>query len=94
MTFEELLYPKSNIESNERLYGCFIYGGRQFDLSLARVYFPLPGKHLLRVQPLDLLTVHAALVEEERESAAKIRPSEEAVEIAMTLKRKIEVKET
>lgn len=75
-------------EENDRVYGCFIYGGAGAELTMARVYFPLPGAHLLTIDPLDLLVVYAAAASTERAEAQKARPSENAEEVALELKRK------
>lgn len=81
--FEEDAYE------GEKLYGCFIYGGKGMDLTIASVYFPLPDQPLHTISPLDLLDAHAGAVESEQAKAT--RPTEEAVELALQLKRKTEV---
>lgn len=79
--------------TGDKLYGVFVYGcdGRNLsDLSLAEVYFPLPGRPLRDIRPLDLLGEYARLVEDERRRASEIRPSEEVAELAVSLRRKVE----
>lgn len=85
----DLLEGVEDDNADGDLYGCFVHGGRGLDLTLARIYFPLPKQHLLTIRPLDLLAVHAAIVAEEQARAASIRPTEETAEIAMALKKKV-----
>lgn len=73
-----------------RLYGVYVYGGLRKDteLSLARIYFPIPGLRLLAVRPLDLLVEHAAVMDELRAEAQASRPMKATTEIVMGLKKK------
>lgn len=75
----------------DRLYGVFVFGGRRNRGRgvpfFARVYFPLPGSHLLTVQPLDLLSVHASVLDRFVRDPEKIRPTEETSELVVSLKK-------
>lgn len=73
----------------DKLYGCFIYGGKGLELSMASMYFPVPGRPLREIPPLNLLTTHASTVDSE--SAKATRPTEAAAEATLELKRKVEV---
>lgn len=80
----------SKTESTAPLYGTFVYGGGSNDLSLARVYFPIPGAHLLTIPPLDLLAEHHAVLATMRAEAEESRPMEQIAQIAIGLKKKAE----
>lgn len=68
-----------------RLYAVFIYGGSKRDLSMARVYFPIPDMPLRTVPPLDLLREWGEMGTNVHE---KVRPTEAAAKLAFGLKRR------
>lgn len=74
-----------------RIYGVFVYGcpPDSSEITLARMYFPLPDQALCHIAPLDLLSEYSAIVEEERTRAAAARPVEITAEVSLKLKKKI-----
>lgn len=93
VTISEYLGLEDGVaELAPRLYGTYVYGGRAKDseLSVARVYFPVPGLPLHAIPSLDLLAEHASMVDGLRAEAATARPMEATAEIVMGLKRKAE----
>lgn len=83
------LFDDVGLRVGNHLYGVFIYGGNEDGLTLGRVYFPVPNARLQSITPIDLLAEYGALGEVSS-AAEEVRPTEQATEVLVALKRKLD----